>query len=167
MKDAEKIIGSSNIKTAMYALTNRPDLRIDFLIREETTFIEKLTKARISIRARLFIVNNIGILLTMFQINNELLNTYKVFWDYYLEGDRGRFAFDLMASQPDIAFHFYGNSKTIEKSILTANSFRNFFKAAIEKIKELPPWNSEQFEIQKEEILKSYPTTEQLWEAAK
>lgn len=165
MKDAEKLIRSSPPKTALYALTNRPDLRIDFLIREETSFIEKLTSSRITIRARLFILNNIGILLTMFKISSDVPHIYEVFWNYYSEGDRGKFAFDLMATQPDIAFHLYGDSQTIEKSILTANSFKNFFKSALEKIKKLPSWDSEQFEIQKQEILRIYPTKELLWEA--
>lgn len=167
MKNAEKLITSSPPRTALYALTNRPDLRIDFLIREDTPFIEKLTSSKITIRARLFVLNNTGILLTMFQISGDLPHIYEVFWNYYSEGERGKFAFDLMANQPDIAFHLYGDSQTIEKSILTANSFKNFFKAVIEKIKKLPSWNSEQFEIQKQEILRIYPTTEQRWEALK
>ncbi len=167
MKDTEKIIASSPSQTAIFALTHRPDPRIDFLIKEETSFINSLITSRIVIRARLFIRNNVAVLLTMFQIGIENPHIYKVFWDYHIEGNRGKFAFELISNQEDIAFHLYGDSRTIEKSILTANSFKNFFKAATEKIKHLPPWKLEQFEREKEEILKIYPTIEKLWEAVK
>lgn len=167
MKDAEKIISTAPCQTAIFALTHRPDPRIDFLIKEETSFINSLIASKIFIRARLFIRNNVAVLLTMFQIGIDNPHVYKVFWDYHIEGGRGRFAFELISNQEDIAFHLYGDSKTIEKSILTANSFKNFFKAAIKKIEILPAWNSEQYEKEKEEILKTYPTIQALWDAIK
>ncbi len=167
MKDAEKIICSSSPGAAIFALTHRPDPRIDFLIREETFFIKQLTTSKIALRARLFNKNNVALLLIMFQIGINSPRIFTTFWDYHMEGGSGKPVFELMSNQEDIAFHLYGDSKKIEQSILMGNSFRNFFKAAIEKIQLLPQWNAQQFENEREEILKTYPTTEALWEAIK
>lgn len=166
MKDSENIIIASPIGTVIYGLTNRPDPRIDFLVREDSNLINEYSpKTKIAIRARLFIRNKVALLLIMFQIGSDSSNIFSTFWNYYEEG--GNLAFSLMSSQDDIAFHLYGESKKIERSILMANSFRNFFKAAIKKIETIPPWTLEQFEREKGEILKTYSTYLGLWEAIK
>lgn len=166
MKDSENIIIASPPGTAIYALTNRPDPRIDFLVREHSKLINEYSpKTKITIRARFFNRNNVAIILIMFQIGSEASNIFSTFWNYY--GENGNLAFSLMSSQDDIAFHLYGESKKIERSILMANSFRNFFKAARKKIETIPPWTLEQFEREKGEILKTYLTYSALWEAIK
>ncbi len=166
MQDSEHIITSSPRGTAIYALTNRPNPRIDFLVKEDSNFIKQLTtKTKIAIRARFFNRNRIGLILTMFQIGSDSDYIFSTFWNYHAEN--GRIVFALMSKQEDMAFHFYGDTGTIEQSMLIGNSFRNFFKAAIRQIDTLSSWSAEQFEKEKVEILNTYPTTIALWEAIK
>lgn len=167
MQNPEIIICSSTPGTAIFALTRRPDPRIDFLVREESSVIRQLTTTKIAIRAKLFNKNSVALILIMFQIGSNTPRIFSTFWNYYMEGSNEKLAFELMSNQEDIAFHIYGDSKTIEQSILMGNSFRNFFKSGIEMLKIMPQWSSEQFQKEKEDLLRNYPTTEALWEAIK
>lgn len=168
MLNSENKICSSPVGTATFGLTHRPEPKIDFLLREETVLINQLTaKAKIPLRARLFNRNNIALIVIMFQLETSHPRLFETFWDFYLEGDYGKRVFELISSQDDIAFHLYGDSGTIEKSILMANIFKGFFRAAMKKIGDLPQWNSQQFQGELEELRMIYPTKEALWEAIK
>jgi len=167
MQNAESAIGSSLPGTASFALTYRPEPRVDFLVREESSVIKNLATTKVTIRAKLFNKNNVIIILIMFQIGDNDIHIFDTFWNYHMEGGNGSLVFELMSKQEDIAFHLYGDSKIIEQSMLMGNVFKNFFKASIKKIENLPHWSVEQFEKEKEELCRTYPTTEDLWEAIK
>lgn len=167
MQNTENIISSAPTGAAIFGLTHRPEPRADFLVREESSVIKKLTTTKISLRARLFNKNNVALILIMFQIGNNPPRLFETFWNYYMESEYGKMIFELMSTQDDIAVHLYGESGTIEQSILMNNSFRNFFKAAIKKIQDMPQWSVEQFDKEKEELHRIYPSIETLWEAIK
>jgi len=169
MQNTQNEISSSPVGTAIFGLTHRPELKVDFLVREESEFIEQITTAKISLplRARLFKRDDIALLLIMFQLGNIQPRLYEIFCNYYLEGDYGEKIFRLISTQDDIAFHLYGDSGAIEKSILMHNSFKGFFRAAISKIKDMPLWSPEQFEQALGELRKIYPSKEAFWDALK
>lgn len=167
MENTENKISTAPIGTAVFALTNRPDLRVDFLLREETAFINQLSTAKIPLRARLFNRNNVAILLVMFQLGTENPHLYETFLNYHEEGDYVARIFRLISNQDDLAFHLYGDSGSIEKSILMGNIFKSFFRAALKKIQDLPVWNSEQFAKELRELRLLYPSKDAFWEAIK
>ncbi len=167
MQNSDNIIKSSPIGAAIFALTHRPDPKVDFLVREDTSVIRELGKTKIYLRARLFIKSNVALLLIMFRLGDNAPRLFETYWNYHMDGVYGKILFELMSNQEDVAFHLYGESGTIEHSILMHNSLRNFFKAVIKKIQDMPQWSIEQFEKEKEELRKIYPTTEDLWEAIK
>jgi hypothetical protein len=169
MQNTENEICSSPVGTAIFGLTHRPDLRVDFFVREESEFIDQITTAKISLplRARLFKRDDIALLLIMFQLGSIQPRLYETFWNYHLEGDYGEKIFRLISVQDDIAFHLYGDSGAIEKSILMHNSFKGFFGAAINKIKDMPVWSSEQFGQALKELRRIYPSKEAFWDALK
>lgn len=168
MQNSESKIRSSPAGTAVFGLTHRPDPRVDFLIREETALINELNATtKIPLRARLFKRNSIAIVVIMFQLKTSAPRLFETFWDYYMDGGYGKKNFELISNQEDIAFHLYGDSGIIEKSILMNNVFKGFFKAAEKKILDIPEWGAEQFEKELNELRLIYPTKEALWEAIK
>ncbi|MCX8030714.1 MAG: hypothetical protein N3A59_03935 [Thermodesulfovibrionales bacterium] len=163
MKNSQKIIAMSKPGTAIYALTFRPDPRIDFLVKEETRFIKQYsTKTNISLRAKVVFQDEVALVITLFKINNESSRIFTTFWDYYDEG--GDMVFTLASKQPDIAFHLYGDTNTIEQSILLANSFKDFFEKAIKKISQIPRWDKERFESAKKKLIDNFLNVHLLWE---
>ncbi len=165
MQTNEYKISSSPIGTVIFGVTHRPEPRIDFLLREETAFINQLTTAKIPFRVRLFKRNDIAIIVVMFQLGTTS-RLYETFWNYYEEGC-GEGLFRLISNQDDIAVHLYGDSGSIEKSILMGNIFKGFFKAAETKIRIVPYWSAEQFQKELDELRIIYPSKEALWEALK
>jgi len=161
--DPQKIILQSPPGTAIYASVFRPEQHIDFLIREESKIIQnRLKNPIITVRPGLLIQNNIAVVVVMFQLGSEPEQIFETWWNYY-QKEGGKY-FRGMAIQDNIAFHLYGDTKKVEKSIQIPNSLQGFFQQ-IEEIKELPPWSMQEFDEERERIYQQYPTPSALWDA--
>jgi hypothetical protein len=160
--DPEKIIIQYQPGMAIYTRVYRPEPHTDFLIREESSIIKKLKNPIITIRPGLFIQNGVALVVIMFQIGSHPNQIFETWWNYHQTGD-GKKYFEDMATQDNTAFHLYGDSRQVEKSIQIPNSLKDFFKESIEEIKKLPPWNMQNFDKERETIYQQHPTPSGLW----
>lgn len=162
--DPEKIISQQQPGTAIYARVYRPEPHTDFLIREESrTIRNKLINPIVTIRPCLLIQNNVALAVVMFQLGSDPEQIFETYWNYHQTGEGEKYFLD-MSTQDNIAFHLYGDSKKIEKSIQIPNSLKDFFKKAIEEIQKLPAWSMQGFDREKERLYQQH-TMQGLWDA--
>lgn len=165
--DPKDFIISNNPGSAIYCITRRPEQRVDFLVKEESSIIKKLINPIVSIKAGLYHYNNVTLVTVMFLIGTNMDQLFETWFNYHATGGQGQTAFSLMTTQEDIGFHLYGDSNKVEKGIVIPNNLKlkEFFANASKIISQIPPWGMAEFDKEREILYKKYPTLEDLWKA--
>jgi hypothetical protein len=166
MIDPEKLIIRMPPGSAVYAVTHRPEAHLDFLVREKSNVIRnRLRNPIVTIRPGLFIQDGVGLLTVMFLLGSDMEQLYETWFNYRASGQDGEQILDLMTTQENIAFHLYGDSLKVEKSVVINNSIGGFFTTAAAEIRKLPPWSMQQFDRARDVIYRKHPSPEALWKA--
>lgn len=151
---------------AIFAEIARPEPKIDFLIREESSIIMAIPQQpSISLRGAFINSNSVGVIVLMFQVGG---NIYETWFNYHAQGVAS--AIEQFIGQDDLGLHFCGDSLDFERHIMIYHvdkKTKTFFEKVSGHIEShLQPWTMQQFDIEKMRICGRFHSSKSLWDIA-
>ncbi|MBF0558476.1 MAG: hypothetical protein HQL08_06810 [Nitrospirae bacterium] len=166
ISDPKQFIFNMRPGSVFCAHLYHPEESVCFLVREKSdTILHNLREPVVTVVSGLFVQNGIGLLTIMFMIGPDINHFFETWIDYHMAENEGERIFNLISTQENIVFHFYGDSLRVEKLVQINNSLGDFFLRAAEQIKKLQPWGSRDFAFEREAICRKYPTCGDRWNA--
>jgi hypothetical protein len=160
--DPQELIAQMPPGTAIPCRTWRPGPHTDFLLREDSKIIDDLTDSMIALRHGLFITDEVVAVPVMFRIGPHADQLFET-WLNFHDGREGPQHFRDLSTQEDICFHFDGDNRTMEKTLMIFNNSKSFFKKAISIIIHIEPWTPRKFDRARAQIYDRHPSADSLW----
>ncbi len=161
--DPEQLMAHMPLGTAIPCRTWRPGPHTDFLVREDSEFIDGINSSLVTLRHGLFVTGEVALVPVMFRIRSGADRLFETWFNYYAD-EAGPSHFRDLSTQKDICFHLYGDSRTREKTLTIVNDTRDFFRKTIAVIIHIEPWTADEFERAKAQIYHKHPSPDSLWE---
>lgn len=153
--------------SAIPCRTWRPGPHTDFLVREDSGVIRGLSDSSIILRQGLFLTGEVAVVPFMFRIGADSDQLFEIWFNYHAKdaGVAGPSHFRDLVTQEDICFYFYGDGRTRERTLTTANRARNFFRKAVAVIIHMEPWTADEFDRARAQVHHRHRSPHELWDS--
>jgi len=161
-----KIMPPRNMIYAHAVFEGNGDLETYFAIIEEPRFLKCLGKYPVlTVRTGLLYYNGVCLVPFMMRVdgNNDLL--YESWLNYHSVGDIGKKSFRDLTKQDNIVFAFYDSFGNEVRKIGIKNNLKEQFQDFIEHIESLDVWSMSDFDRERNNLYRDYPTPLDLWNA--
>lgn len=161
-----KTLPCGSMLYARAAFLGLSDFATYFAIKEEPRFLKRLSsRPAISVRTGLFYYGGVALVPFMMRAGGDNNMLYESWLNYFASGDAGKKAFDDLATQDEIIFIFYDPQGNEARKLSIKNSLRAQFRLFIDHIESLGPWTMDDFNRERENLYRDYPTPQDLWNA--
>lgn len=135
---------------------------VAFLIKEENEIIQKFSRPiPVLLEAGLFKINNVMPVVVMLNFCNNKDFLYEVWFNFCTP--HGEQCMRKLAAQDDILLIITDEHNNERRKVRIKNNIKDEFIEFVMRISSFPKWEFNEFDIQREELYKIYPSMEMLW----